>query len=135
MKVALDTNVFISAVFFGGVPGRILTAWRRGEIQLVLSPEIVEEYAAVLQRLEKQYPPIQAEPIIDLLLSGAEMIAAPPFDKQISTDPDDDKFISCALAAKARAIVSGDKHLLDVKRLLGIEILRPSEFVRKHLKS
>lgn len=75
MKVVLDTNVFISAVFFGGVPGKILRAWRDGDLHIVLSTEIVEEYIEVLQRLGKRHPPIETDVVIELLLAGAEVIA------------------------------------------------------------
>ena len=62
MRVILDTNVFVSAVFFGGKPGKILKAWRDGEVRLVLSPDILEEYIEVLHRLETLYPPVEADP-------------------------------------------------------------------------
>ena len=51
MRVVLDTNVFVSGVFFGGIPGRILEAWRDARIQLVLSAEILDEYQRVGQTL------------------------------------------------------------------------------------
>ncbi len=51
MRIVLDTNVFVSAVFFGGVPGRILEAWRDGRLQLVLSAAILDEYQRVGQAL------------------------------------------------------------------------------------
>lgn len=133
MRVILDTNVFVSAVFFGGVPGRILRAWRDGELQLFLSWEILEEYVEVLRRLEKQYPPIKAEPIMELLLAGSKIISAPPLSGPVSSDPDDDKFIACAIAAKADVVISGDKHLLAADGYLEIKILKPSEYVRTFL--
>ena len=133
MRVILDTNVFISSVFFGGQPGKILAAWRDGKIMLVLSTEILEEYVEVLQRLEKLYPPVEAGPVIELILAGSEIITAPPLEKPISSDPDDDKFIACALASKARVIISGDKHLLSVDGFKGLEIVKPSEYVNKYL--
>lgn len=55
MRIVLDTNVFVSAVFFGGVPGRILEAWRDGRLQLVLSAGILDEYQRVGQALSAQY--------------------------------------------------------------------------------
>lgn len=51
MRIVLDTNIFVSAVFFGGVPGRILGAWRDGRLQLVLSAAILNEYQHVGQAL------------------------------------------------------------------------------------
>lgn len=134
MKVVLDTNVFISAVFFGGVPGKILRAWRDGKIQITLSSAIVEEYIDVLHRLEKRYPPIEAEPVIGLLLTGTEIIAVPPLDKQVSTDPDDDKFIACGMASKAEFLISGDRHLLAVDDFKSLKIVSPSDFIKKYLK-
>jgi len=48
-------------------------------------------------------------------------------------DPDDDKFLAAALGGKAEAIISGDKHLLDVNGYTGIEVIGPSEFIEKYL--
>ena len=134
MRIVLDTNVFVSGVFFGGQPVKILAAWRNGEIQLILSPEILEEYVAVLQRLEKYLPAVEAKPVIELILAGSKIISAPPLEKPVSSDPDDDKFIACALASKAKVIVSGDKHLLAANGFQGLDIVKPSEFVKKYLK-
>ena len=52
---------------------------------------------------------------------------------QVCADPDDDKFLACALASGARIIVSGDKHLVDVSGYRGIEVLRPRAFVDRYL--
>ena len=133
MRIVLDTNVFVSGVFFGGQPGRILAAWRDARVRLVLSPEILEEYVEVLHRLEKLYAPVKAEPVIELILAGSEIISAPPLKEPVSSDPDDDKFIACDLASKARVIVSGDNHLLSMERYRNIDILSPSRFVKKYL--
>lgn len=51
MRVILDTNVFISGVFFGGPPSRILEGWHDGRVTLVLSPEILDEYQRVAAEL------------------------------------------------------------------------------------
>ena len=134
MKVVLDTNVLVSGVFFGGQPGKILSAWRDDKIQLVLSMEILEEYIEVLERLGMLYPPIDVKPVIELILANFEIITVSPLKEPISPDSDDDKFIACALAAKAEVIVSGDKHLLDVSGYEGIGIVKPSEFIKKYLK-
>ena len=61
MKVVLDTNVFVSGVFFGGQPHKILEAWRDGKIQLLLSPAILEEYQRVMRELAVQFPEIRVE--------------------------------------------------------------------------
>lgn len=56
MNVVVDTNVFVSAVFFGGVPGRILDFWKRGQMDLLMSEQILSEYVDVLRRLAARYP-------------------------------------------------------------------------------
>lgn len=99
MRVVVDTNVFISGVFFGGVSGRILEAWRDGAIEFVLSAEILEEYQRVGQELASQYPGVDVEPFLALLMVGGTFVEVPPLPERVSSDPDDDKFLACALAA------------------------------------
>jgi len=58
VRVVLDTNVFVSGVFFFGPPFRILQAWRDGLLQRVVSPEILDEYQRVGEDLARQFPAI-----------------------------------------------------------------------------
>lgn len=129
MRIVLDTHVFVSAVFFGGVPGRILEAWRDGRVQLVLSAAILDEYQRVGQALSARYAGVDLEPILALLAVEAEIVEAPALSASVSADPDDDKFFACASAAGAAAIVSGDKHLLEHDPWRGVRVLRPRQFV------
>lgn len=77
MRIVLDTNVFVPAVFFGGVPGRILEAWRDGRLQLVLSAAILDEYQRFGQALSARYAGVDLEPILALLTVEGESIEAP----------------------------------------------------------
>jgi putative PIN family toxin of toxin-antitoxin system len=133
VRIVLDTNVFASAVFFSGVPGRILEAWRDGRVQLVLSADILDEYQRVGQALSAQYAGVDLEPILALLTVEAEIIEAPALSAPVSADPDDDKFFACASAAGAAVIVSGDKHLLDHDGWRGVRVLRPRQFADEFL--
>jgi putative PIN family toxin of toxin-antitoxin system len=133
MRVVLDTNVFISGVFFGGPPNMILRGWRDGRVKLVLSPEILDEYRRVAAELKTQFPTVDLAAILELLMIAAEMHQAEPLPVAVCADPDDDKFLACALASGSRLIVSGDKHLLDVAGYQGIEILKPRSFVDQYL--
>jgi predicted nucleic acid-binding protein len=65
VRVILDTNVFVSGVFFSGPPYRILEAWRDGKLQLVASQEILEEYQRIGEILAEQFPGVNLQPIID----------------------------------------------------------------------
>ena len=112
MKVILDTNVLVSGIFFSGVPNDILTAWRDVKINFIISPEILDEYRRVGKEMENKFPGVEVAPFLELLAIEATMVAAKPLIKAVCTDPDDDKFLACAIASKANLICSGDKALL-----------------------
>lgn len=133
MKVILDTNVFVSGVFFSGPPYRILEAWREGELELILSSDILDEYRRVATILAEQFPPVDLQGILEFVEKDAEFFDAPALPKQVCDDSDDDKFLACALASNTKIIVSGDKHLLNVSGYRNIEILKPKTFVDKYL--
>lgn len=133
MKVILDTNVFVSGVFFSGPPFQILAAWRDGKIRLVVSPEILDEYQRVGEILAEDHANIDLKPMLDYVIRNAEIYAAPSLPEAVCEDPDDDKFIACALASGSTVIVSGDKHLLKVSGYQKIEVLKPREFVNRYL--
>ena len=133
MKIVLDTNVLVSGIFFSGPPRRILDAWTEGVIQFVVSVPILEEYRRVATELEKQYPTVNIGPIFDFLLVHAEITFPRALPAQVSPDPEDEKFIECALSAGIKLIVSGDKDLLGVSGYEGIRVLRPRAFVERYL--
>jgi putative PIN family toxin of toxin-antitoxin system len=64
VKVVLDTNVFVSGVFFSGPPYLILQAWKDGKIQMVVSPEILDEYRRMGEVLAEEHPAISLEPVL-----------------------------------------------------------------------
>jgi len=133
VRVILDTNVFVSGVFFGGIPARILEAWRDSRIHPVLSAEILDEYRRVGATLGKRYPGVDLEPLLAILAVHAEVVEAPALAEPVSVDPDDDKFLACAVAAGVTVIVSGDKHLVDESGWQGVRVLRPREFAEEFL--
>ncbi len=133
MRVILDTNVFVSGVFFSGPPHQILKAWRDGKLRLVISAEILDEYQRVGQKLHEQYPAINIGPFLEFVAAKAEMCSVQSLPAPVCVDPDDDKFIACALAGKIKVIVSGDKHLLQVSGYRDISVLKPREFLDAYL--
>jgi len=134
VKVILDTNVFISGVFFSGPPYRILSAWRDGMLQLVVSQDILTEYWRVAEAFAEEYPSIDLQPILDLLTIESELHIVKDLPCPVCSDPDDDKFLACAIASKSKIIISGDKHLLRVSGYQDIEILKPHEFLKRYLQ-
>lgn len=133
MKIVLDTNVFISGVFFGGPPYQILDAWRHRKIEIVLSQDIFDEYQRIATELSRQFKGIDISVFLDLLTVNAIWVYAPLLPFRVSTDPDDDKFISCALASRTKVIVSGDKHLLRLSGYGGIEVLTTRLFIETYM--
>ena len=134
MKVILDTNVFVSGVFFSGPPFWILEAWRHGRLTLVVSPEILAEYERVGLELGDQFPTADIAPFLELLAFKGEVVQAPALTEQVCSDPDDDKFLACAVASDTKVISSGDKALRRTSGYAGIEVPTPREFVDKYLK-
>ncbi len=133
MRIVLDTNVLVSGIFFTGPPHQILTAWHEGRLEIVASAEILEEYRRVGKELSKQYPGIDLEPFLVLLAVGADLVIAPELLEPVCQDPDDDKFLACAIAGQCQTIVSGDKHLKRVTGYRSIEVLSPRAFVDCYL--
>lgn len=136
MRIVVDTNVILSAFFFGGVPGRILEAWHDGSVRIAISPSILAEYQAAGSTLEAKYGGTEFGTFLALLAMNCDVVdASSKLEEQICTDPDDDKFLTCALAGGIPLVVSGDEHLLSVSGWNGIEVLKPRAFVDKHLTS
>ena len=128
MRVVLDTNVFISS-FFGGNPRTIIDLWKDGRLTLCLSQDIFDEYIEVLRRLGLDDTP-ELEELLKLFATGFHIVFTTRTPEiHVVADPDDDKFIACALALKAGCVVSGDKALVDVRLYQGIRIVTPSEFL------
>ena len=133
MKIVLDTNVLVSGIFFSGPPSRILDAWRDNKLQLVVSTDILYEYQRVAAILGQKYYQVDVSPVMELLTMNSDIVVAPPLAEPVSADPDDDMFISCALAGNTKVIVSGAKQPLDISGYQDIEALKPRRFVNAYL--
>ncbi|MBN2438136.1 MAG: putative toxin-antitoxin system toxin component, PIN family [Deltaproteobacteria bacterium] len=127
MRIVLDTKIFISS-FFGGNPRAIIDLWKNGRLTLCLSRDIFDEYIEVLRRLGLDDTP-ELEELLKLFATGFHIVFTTRTPEiYVVADPDDDKFIACALALKAGCVVSGDKTLVDVRLHQGIRIVTPREF-------
>jgi putative PIN family toxin of toxin-antitoxin system len=136
LRAVLDTNVYVSATILSrGTPFEILEAWRRREYILVTSEAIIAEIERVLHypRIRDRYAIDQddMDRLIDSLRSDAWVIPNVSEIRDVSRDPDDNKFLACALDAQADCIVSGDPDLLDLGRYRGIDMLKPHEFLQR----
>jgi len=134
MKIVLDTNVFISGIFFSGPPSQILKAWKDHKIQIVLSKEILNEYQRVGEELSKKFSLVDIDPIIELLTIYGEVVETEGISVTVCEDPDDNMFIEGAIASSSKIIVSGDKHLLKISGYQNIDVVKPREFIDNSLK-
>ena len=133
MRIVLDTNVFISGVFFSGPPYEILKAWIDNRIQILISSEILQEYQRVGEELSNRYTEIEITPILKSFSQNAISISAPRLAHPVCVDPEDDKFLDCAVAGNAEIIISGDRHLLYINDFLGIKFVKPRISVDEYL--
>ena len=134
MRIVLDTNVLVSGIFFFGPPNKILRSWSRGKVQVVVTPEILDEYRRVVNELHEKFPNVEVGPILDLIVVNSELCAPARLPRPICADPADDKFFAGAVAAGANIIVSGNKHLLAVSGYRGITVVSPRGFVDRYLE-
>lgn len=134
MKIVLDTNVFISGAFFGGPPAQILKSWRQKKIKIILTEQILAEYRRVGEALSRKYYSVDIDRFITLFILYGEYVETKGFSETICEDPDDNKFIECAIASQSKLIVSGDKHLLGISGYKNIKVLKPRQFVDDYLK-
>lgn len=130
-RVVLDTNVVVSGLLFGGPPGRIATLWKAEKISPVISKDIAQEYLRVLSYPKFALSESEIEFIFyDEILAFTEVIEVPESKEVIiGDDPSDDKFLHCAVHGGVGNVVSGDVHLLNLKRYSGVEILSAREFL------
>lgn len=130
MRIVIDTNVIASAIFFGGKPYHLLRYIMEEQVDVVASKEIVDEYEEIVLRLKQKYPAISTRIPLHELLTRFEIIRVTS-DIHVSRDPDDDKFISCAVDGKCLYIVSGDNDLLSIGNFGDIVILTVDDFLNR----
>lgn len=135
MRLVLDTNTALSALLWGGTPGRLIEAAEVGRIELASSAALLAELQGVLARekFAKQLARrgLTVGDVFDgyatLVLIVTPAVIAPT----VISDPADDQVLAAALAAQADLIVSGDTHLLDLKSFMGISTVSAAMAVER----
>jgi putative PIN family toxin of toxin-antitoxin system len=130
VRAVLDPNVVISGLISReGAPAQLLSSWRVGRFELVVSPLLIEELRRALgyPKLRRRLSAVDAETAILWLTGAATPAPDTTTDPPVrSSDPGDDYLI--ALAAEQRAaLVSGDRHLLDLEQR--IPVYSPRDFL------
>ncbi len=128
-RIVLDTNVVISAILFGGTPATIIKKIIRGEVQGFTSLFILDEILDVLQRPKFGLTPKQAFSIVEDYQDLCELVGPTIQVQAVPDDPDDNRILECAQESSAQYIITGDNHLLKIRKWEDIPILSASEFL------
>lgn len=132
IRAVLDTNVLISALLFGGLPARLVPAWQSARFHPVVSPPILEEYVRTLAYPKFNLTAAEIKGLIEEeFLQFAETARAQTAPFKLVRDPDDAKFVECALASLVPWLVSGDADLLDLGHVESIRIVTVREFIEQ----
>ncbi|MFP4212275.1 MAG: putative toxin-antitoxin system toxin component, PIN family [Spirochaetota bacterium] len=129
MIATVDTNVLVSGVFFGGVPGKILTAAREGVFTLATTPPLLIELREVFARAKLGLTPDAVRLLMDGIEDSATIVYPRKRLQVVARDPDDDAVVDCAVESGSQYIVSGDAHLAEMAVVQGITEVTPRQFV------
>jgi uncharacterized protein len=128
MRVVLDTNVFISGIFWeGNFCSQIIDKWKNRKFELVSSREILEEFVNTLKNFKIQMPEDMIEEWKYLIIKNSIMVEPTIKLEIIKDDPEDNKFLEAGIAGNVDLIISQDKHLLNLEEYGEIKILSPME--------
>ena len=129
MNVVLDTNVFISGIFWrGNFCSQIISAWKDKKFNLVSSLQIIEELIKTLRDFKIKLPDYMIRGWRDLIIQNS-IIVDPEIKLDIAKHKVDNKFIEAAIAGNAGYIISQDRHLTEIGEYKGIRIIKPDEFL------
>jgi putative PIN family toxin of toxin-antitoxin system len=128
INAVFDTNILFSATGWRGSPYQCLKLIREKKATLILCSEILAEYEEKLQtRLDMTEQ--QVSRMVAEVLACATVVEIKNELHVVLNDPDDDMVVECAIEGKAAYIVSGDRHLLELKEYEGIVVVRTNEFL------
>lgn len=135
-QVVLDSNIYISGLVFGGIPGNILVLARLGRFLICTSEYIQEEVEDTLA-LKFSWPAEYVRQACTAYWKSARLVKPTTSLKVVAADPDDDRVSECALDGHADIIVTGDDHLLKLSTsrtpVAHIRILTPRQFLESQL--
>ena len=116
MKIVLDTNCLLVALPQHSPYRCLWDAFRQRKFTLCYSTEILQEYEELLLRY---HLPETTLLTIEMLLKSPNIIQVLPFYKWnlITDDPDDNKFVDCALNSGADYLVTNDRHFNVLKTI------------------
>ena len=135
-RVILDTNVLVSAIFYEtGNEARIFDEVIKGKITLISGLDTLQKLRETLAAPKFELTPLEVLNVFQLMVSISEIVLEPLSAEVKCRDPEDQKFLDCATGGRADFLVTGDRDLLEIKRLGRTRIVTAGELVRLFKKS
>ncbi|MDG7024973.1 MAG: putative toxin-antitoxin system toxin component, PIN family [Nitrososphaerota archaeon] len=131
IRVVLDTNVVVSAVASGGKPRQLLDWGVDGRFQIVVSEFILKEVGTVLRRPKFKASEEEVSNVILTLVQSGDVTTVTSSFEVVGEDPTDDAILNTALDGGAEILVTGDRHLLELKEFKRTKILSVSEALKR----
>ena len=129
IRAVVDTSVFISSTLYEGSTSKLLSYWQRRRFIYLISKPVLEEYIKVLSYSKFRLTEEEIKWIIqEELLPYVETVKVKIPVSVIKTDPSDNIFLSTAVEGKASFIISGDRHLLVLKKYQDVQIIKARKF-------
>lgn len=130
MRVVIDTSIFIAS-FWEGRSRTAVELWKKGKITLCASEAILKEYFYIIPRFNRLNK--EAGELLSLFKArkNIEMTTPSKRLKVVKEDPVDNKFLECAVEAKAEYIISADKHLRNLRKYQGVRIVSSGSFLKE----
>ncbi|MBI4467932.1 MAG: putative toxin-antitoxin system toxin component, PIN family [Acidobacteria bacterium] len=133
MGVVDDTNVYVSALTFGGVADEVLILGRRGTISLFISPPILEEIEGDLTKTKFRWSAPEIRAAISSIQQYVCLVRPREVVAHLNGNDPDNRVLECAVEAGALFRVTGDHHLRNLRTFRGITIVNPREFLDARL--
>jgi uncharacterized protein len=132
IQTVLDTNVLVSSLLFSGEMSHLVSSWKARKFLPVFSHDTFDEFRRVLAYPKFSFTPQEIDALLQYeVLPFCEVVDIEDEIIGVCRDRADDKFLSCAVAAKADYIVSGDKDLLVLGNFRDIPIITVAAFQEK----
>jgi len=129
VAIVADTNVIVSALLWEGNESKIIGLVEEGKAKLLTSIALLDELKKVLMYERFGLDEKTVDDNVKYILTISKIVTPKRKLRVVREDPADDRVLECALVGKAGYIVSGDKHLLRIKKFRGVRIVRAKEFL------
>lgn len=132
-RVVLDTNIYLSGIIFGGNSRHVLDLIIKKKIKAISSPAILLE---ISQKLKQKFKWSQDQIFLTIktIIKTTKIVKPKEVLRAVKADKSDNKIIEAAVESKSNYIISGDKHLLKIKKYKKVRIVTPAEYLSIYLK-